>query len=142
MYVQAGTRNRTLNLHGLNSVILMLIYIYYTAEQGPNFMYGQSILSGLPVVDNLVSCYPFIGSPDIRIKKKQVILVDKGVEMLPPPQSSDSEEEVTKYTPIQKLGELFGTTLVQKLLQMLKKKVKEFKTRLLYKPRGFILSSV
>ena len=67
------------------------------------------------------------------------------------PQSSDSEEEVaevgqltevTKYTSIQKLGELFGTTLVQKVLQMLKKKVKEFKARLLYKPRGFILSSV
>ena len=68
MYVQAGTRNRTLTLHGLNSVILMLMYIYYTAEQGPSFMHGQSILSGLPIDDNLVSCYPFIGSPDVRIK--------------------------------------------------------------------------
>ena len=134
------------------------IDVYYTAEQGPNFMYRQSILSGLPADDNLITCYPFVGSPDIRIKKRQVILADKGVETLSLPQSLDSsseenimefsqQTEVTKYISIQKLGELFGTvhiTLVQKVLRMLllKKKLERFKRKTLVQTQGLYINKL
>ena len=130
--------------------------VYYTAEQGPSFMYRQSILSGLPADDYLIRCYPFVGSPDIRIKKKRVILADKGMERLQLPQSSDSEgdvvevgqqTEVTKYSSIQKLGELFGTIyiiLVQKVLRMLllKKKLDKLKRKTLVQTQGLYINKL